>query len=197
MAGLPATTRLQPCVSAESMAPMEPTKPSNSPSATSWLRRRAENVIVALIAIMFISFLLQIAFRYLLNRPLGWTDEVVVLCWVWLVLWGAAFILSDKDEIRFDIIYVLVPKGAQRTFTVISSVALVVLFVVSLPASWNYVLFMKREKSAYLGMRFDYLYSIYVIFSVACIVKHAWIAWNALRGKESPEVDALDDAERV
>ncbi len=176
---------------------MEPAKPSKILSQSSWLRKRAENVIVVLIAIMFISFLLQIGFRYLLNRPLGWTDEVTVLCWVWLVLWGAAFILSDKDEIRFDIVYGIVSPRTQRAFTVISSLALVVLFVVSLPASWNYVLFMKREKSAYLGMRFDYLYSIYVIFSLACIVKHAWIAWNAFRGKGSPEVDVLEDGERI
>ena len=171
--------------------------PSRSQSAVAWLRRRAENVIVALIGLMFVSFLLQIAFRYVLNRPLGWTDEVTVLCWVWLVLWGAAFILSDKDEIRFDIVYGLVSRRTRRTFTLISSVALVVLFIVSLPASWNYVLFMKREKSAYLGMRFDYLYSIYLIFAVACIVKHGWIAWYALRGRESPEEDALKDEERV
>ena len=123
------------------------------------------------------------AFRYLLNRPLGWTDEVTVLCWVWLVLWGAAFILSDKDEIRFDIVYGLVASATRRAFTVISSLALVVLFIISLPASWNYVLFMKREKSAYLGMRFDYLYSIYVIFS-RCLHRQARrIAWNAFRGK--------------
>jgi len=184
-------------VSSEADGLMDPAKPSDSPRATSWLRRRAENVIVVLIAIMFVSFLLQIGFRYLLNRPLGWTDEVTVLCWVWLVLWGAAFILSDKDEIRFDIVYGLVSVRTRRAFTLISSLALVVLFVVSLPASWNYVLFMKREKSAYLGMRFDYLYSIYVIFSVACIVKHGWIAWNAFRGRESPEVDVLDDSERI
>jgi len=176
---------------------MESTKSSTSRSGLSWLRRRAENVIVALIAIMFISFLLQIGFRYLLNRPLGWTDEVTVLCWVWLVLWGAAFILSDKDEIRFDIVYALVPERTRRTFTVISSLALVVLFAVSLPASWSYVLFMKREKSAYLGMRFDYLYSVYVIFSVACIVKHGLIAWAAFRGNKSPEVDVLEDGERI
>jgi len=154
-------------------------------------------VIVALMAIMFVSFLLQIAFRYLLNRPLGWTDEVTVLCWVWLVLWGAAFILSDKDEIRFDIVYELVPQRTRRAFTVISSLALVVLFVVSLPASWNYVAFMKREKSAYLGMPFDYLYSIYIIFSVVSIVKHVRIAWNAFRGRESPETDVLEDGERI
>src|SRR4029078_3623662 len=106
-----ATTRPQ-AASAWSRTPMEPTKPSNSLSAGSWLKRRAENVIVALMAIMFVSFLLQIAFRYLLNRPLGWTDEVTVLCWVWLVLWGAAFILSDKDEIPFDIVYELVSPRA-------------------------------------------------------------------------------------
>jgi C4-dicarboxylate transporter, DctQ subunit len=176
---------------------MEPAKPSNPARAVAWLRKRAENAIVVLIAIMFISFLLQIAFRYVLNRPLGWTDEVTVLCWVWLVLWGAAFILSDRDEIRFDIVYGLVSQRARRAFTVISSVALVVLFAVSLPASWNYVLFMKREKSAYLGMRFDYLYFIYVIFSIASIVKHVRIAWSAFRGRESPEVDVLEDRERV
>jgi TRAP-type C4-dicarboxylate transport system permease small subunit len=176
---------------------MEPVEPGNAPRAASWLRKRAENVIVALMAIMFVSFLLQIAFRYLLNRPLGWTDEVTVLCWVWLVLWGASFILSDKDEIRFDIVYGLVPARTRRAFTVISSLALIVLFVVSLPATWNYVLFMKREKSAYLGMRFDFLYSIYVVFSIACIVKHGVIAWYAFRGKDSPEQDVLEDGERI
>jgi C4-dicarboxylate transporter, DctQ subunit len=166
-------------------------------SVIAWLRRRADDVIVALIALMFVSFLLQIAFRYLLNRPLGWTDEVTVLCWVWLVLWGASFILSDKDEIRFDMVYGMVSGRARRTFTVISSVVLVVLFVVSLPATWKYVLFMKRERSAYLGMRFDYLYSIYVVFALACIVKHAMIAWSAFRGRASPEVDVVSDADRV
>lgn len=168
---------------------MEPVDSATRPNAIAWLRRRAENVIVALIAVMFVSFLLQIAFRYLLNRPLGWTDEVTVLCWVWLVLWGAAFIVADKDDIRFDIVFGLVSPRTQRTFTAISSLALVVLFLISLPASWNYVLFMKREKSAYLGMRFDYLYSIYVIFSVAMIGRHGWIAWNAFRGKEPPAAD--------
>jgi len=171
--------------------------PSDLPKPVAWLKTRAENVIVAFIAVMFISFLLQIAFRYVLNRPLGWTDEVTVLCWVWLVLWGSAFILSDHDEIRFDIVYGLVPKRTQRAFTVISSVALVLLLAISLPASWKYVLFMKREKSAYLGMRFDYLYVIYVIFSAAMIVRHVRIAWNALRGKGSPEADVLDEAERI
>lgn len=157
-----------------------------------WLKRRAENVIVALMALMFISFLLQIGFRYILNKPLGWTDEVTVLCWVWVVLWGAAFILADKDEIRFDIISGSVGPSTRRIFVVITSVVLIVLFAISLPATWNYVLFMKREKSAFLGMRFDYLYSIYIFFSLALIVRHVRLAWLAIRGQDTHNDDPSD-----
>ena len=147
----------------------------------SWLRRRANDVAVALMALMFVSFLLQIGFRYLLNQPLGWTDEVTVLCWVWAVLWCAAFVLSDHEEIRFDIIYGVVSPGARRAFTIVSSIAIAVLFAISLPATWNYVTFMKREHTAYLHMRFDVLYVVYVLFALAVIVRHARLAWHALR----------------
>lgn len=160
-----------------------------SPAIGRWLRTRAENVAVALIATMFACFLLQICFRYLLNRPLGWTEELTVLCWVWVVLWGAGVVLSDAEEIRFDIVYGLVPERARRAFTVITGIALILLLAVSLPATWRYIVFMKREHSAYLHMRFDFLYSIYLIFAVACMVKHGRLVWNAVRGWRSPESD--------
>jgi C4-dicarboxylate transporter, DctQ subunit len=157
-----------------------------------WLRRRANDIAVALMGIMFISFLLQIAFRYVLNQPLGWTDEVTVLCWVWVVLWCAAFVLSDQEEVRFDIFYTMVSPRGQRVFTAISSIAFVILLLISLPASWSYVEFMKREHTAYLHMRFDFLYSIYVIFAIASIVKHVRIAWRAVLGAR-PEKGAMTD----
>ncbi|MEO5738831.1 MAG: TRAP transporter small permease subunit [Variovorax sp.] len=158
----------------------------------SWLGRRANDVAVALMALMFVSFLLQIGFRYLLNQPLGWTDEVTVLCWVWSVLWCAAFVLSDQDEIRFDIVYGLVSPGTKRAFTAASSIAIVALFLVSLPATWEYVAFMKREHTAYLHMRFDILYSIYVIFALAIIIRHVRLAWLAIKGAP-PEAGSMSD----
>ncbi|MFO1312443.1 MAG: TRAP transporter small permease subunit [Burkholderiales bacterium] len=164
-------------------------------AAGSWLRRRAENVIVALMVIMFASFLMQIGSRYVLNRPFGWTDEVTVLCWVWVVLWGAAFILTDNDEIRFDIVSSQVSARTRRAFTLVTSLVLVVLFAISLPATFNYLIFMKREKSAYLGMRFDYLYSIYAIFALALIVRHVRLAWRAWRGADDASGELTDAGE--
>ena len=64
-----------------------------------WLARRAENVAAAMLAAMFAAFLLQIIFRYALNLPIGWTHEISVVLWVWLVLWGAAFVVTEREEI--------------------------------------------------------------------------------------------------
>jgi hypothetical protein len=48
---------------------------------------------------------------------------------------------------------------------------------------------MKVESSSYLKIRLDILYSVYVVFAVAVIVRYAWSAWTALRGEDSEEVD--------
>ena len=174
------------------MAPDTP-PPAGASTTVGWLQRRADDVAVALIATMFVSFLLQIVFRYVLNKPLGWTEEVTVLCWVWVVLWGASFIVADADEVRFDIVYNLVPPGARRAFTIVACVAMIVLMALSLPATWRYVVFMRREHSASLGMRFDYLYSIYVLFALVCIARQARVAWRAWRGAPPPHHDVPED----
>ena len=87
-----------------------------------WLRRRAENVSALLLLAMFLCFILQIVARYVFNRPLGWTDEITVLCWIWCTLWGAAFVLREKDEVRFDIIYSSVSAQTRRVFTIITGI---------------------------------------------------------------------------
>ncbi|MDO9413244.1 MAG: TRAP transporter small permease [Pseudolabrys sp.] len=152
-----------------------------------WLRRRADNISALLLLAMFLCFMLQIVARYVFNYPLGWTEEVSVLCWIWCTLWGAAFVLREKDEVRFDIIYSAASENTRRIFTIITGVIAVALFSIALPAVYSYVAFLKVEKSAYLGIRLDYLYCIYVIFSVAAIIRYAALTVFAIRGK-APDI---------
>ena len=157
--------------------------------AGSWLARRAENVLALMLVTMFAAFILQIVFRYLVGLPIGWTHELSVILWVWLVLWGAAFVISEREEIRFDIIYGAVGPGPRRIMALISALALIALYLVSLPAVVDYVTFMKVEKTAYLKIRFDLLFSIYVVFVIAVVIRYIWIAWQALRGVAPVEFD--------
>lgn len=84
-----------------------------------------------------------------------------------------------------DLVYNAVPDNARRVFKVISSAVLVVLLVISLPAAWDYVTFMKREHTASLRIPINYLYSVYLIFSVACILRHCRLIWISIRGTAS------------
>ena len=148
-----------------------------------WLGRRAEDILAALLVAMFVAFILQIVTRYVLNAPLSWTAEVSTIAWLWGILWGAGLVLRDEEEIRFDVIYGLMPGAMKRAADAITGTAVVVIFAWSLPAMVDYVTFMKVEKSAYLGIRFDWLYSIYLVFAVAQIVRHAMIVWRSVTGR--------------
>ncbi|WP_323748810.1 TRAP transporter small permease [Chelatococcus asaccharovorans] len=151
-----------------------------------WLARRAENVLVLMLGAMFAVFILQIVFRYMLNLPIGWTHEISVILWLWIVLFGSAFVTRESEEIRFDIVYSAVGRRARRVMAVVTAAALVVLYTISLPAMADYVSFMKVERTAYLKLPFNWVYAIYLAFAVASIARYLWLGWRAMRGN-APE----------
>jgi TRAP-type C4-dicarboxylate transport system permease small subunit len=144
----------------------------------SWLYKRAENILVFLLAVMFVSFIIQIAFRYLFNFPIGWTSEMTVITWLWLVLWGAAFVVREDEEIRFDLIYGTVSRRTRKILATITALVLLATYIFSYPAVFDYVTFMKVQDTAYLKIRFDILYSIYLIFAAAVIARYAWLLYH-------------------
>jgi len=154
-----------------------------------WCYRRAENVLAAMLAVMFAAFIIQIVFRYLLNFPMGWTQELTVILWIWLVLWGAAFVIRETEEVRFDILYATASANTRRIMCIVTAITLIGLYGISLPGVVDYVTFMKVESSAYLKIRFDLLFSIYVVFAVAVIVRYIWLCWRAVWGRAP---DAFD-----
>ena len=158
-------------------------------SVVEWIRRRAENIVSVLLGIMFVAFIVQIVFRYFFNFPVGWSSELSVITWLYMVLLGSAFWLKDSEEIRFDLVSNSLGPRARRVIGVFVASATVVLFAMSLPATVKYVAFMKVESSSFLKIRLDILYSVYAVFVVAVIVRYAWSAWTALRGETPKEVD--------
>ena len=168
------------------------------PSARNWkttARAAAEAVPAVLLAAMFICFIIQVFMRYVMDNPVGWTVEVCVIAWIWILLWGQSVSSSEDDEIRFDIIYGSVSPGLRRWFRVIFSAAIVGIYVWSLPALWDYVTFMRIQETSYLDIPFNWVYSVVLIFSVVSILRYAWIFWTSARGR--PEAERSPDAEAV
>lgn len=128
-------------------------------------------------------------FRYVLSWPTGWTNELSAILWIWLVLWGAAFVVREEEEMRFDLIYASVGPRVRSAMFLVCAASLIFLYAISLPAVVDYVSFMRVEKTAYMKLRFDWVFSIYVLFVIAIIVRYIWLSWQVMRGDAPEEFD--------
>ncbi|MEC7764996.1 MAG: TRAP transporter small permease subunit [Pseudomonadota bacterium] len=151
-------------------------------SIWNWLGRRAENILALLLFSMFVTFILQIVFRYFLSLPVGWTVEWVTIAWLWGILFGFAFVVRESDVIRLDIVYSVMPYGVRRVMDVIAGLTIAAIFLYTLPASWDYIDFMMRERTAYIRIPFFWVFIVYIPFAVSVAVRGLMTAWAGLRG---------------
>jgi TRAP-type C4-dicarboxylate transport system permease small subunit len=159
-------------------------------TALQWLRARADDVAVLLLTAMFVAFIVQITSRYVFNHPLGWTLEVCVTMWLWAVLWGSAFCLSNDDHVRFDMLYLAAGVRLRRVFAGVAALAIVVALACALPATWDFVSFLTIKKSATLRIPLAYVFGIYIVFMVATIAMYGYRLLRVL--KDDADTDPFE-----
>lgn len=137
------------------------------------LRGTADGVAAAMLAAMFATFLLQIVSRYLFNLSIGWTVELCLTLWLWSVFWVAAFCTKDSDHIRFDMLYHAVSPRTQRFFSAFGALAIVVAMTLAFLPTLDYVDFYRIKKSPVMRIPLNYVFSIFVVFMAALIVRYA------------------------
>ena len=144
-----------------------------------WLSRGAEFIAAMLLAAVFIVFLLQIFSRYVLLMPFGWTLELCLILWVWIVFFGCAFVVRQRDQVTFDILYFAVPKPVRLVFGVIACLSIVLAFAWAFVPTWDYIDWMKMRKTATVRNPLDdgakiplrTIFMVFVIFMVAVIAR--------------------------
>ncbi len=172
----------------------------------------AQAVAAAMMATMFLTFVLQIVVRYsarleglaqrfpILDPSLyGWTLEFCLLLWVWLIFWGNAFVVRHRDHVTFDILFHTVRPSIRRWFIVISGLAIFVALILSIGPTWDKFHILRLKKTATLSavfgdwIRMRDIYSIYIFFLVAVALRYGWSAYRAIRyGIEEPAHDLQD-----
>jgi TRAP-type C4-dicarboxylate transport system permease small subunit len=136
---------------------------------------------------MFVVFILQIVFRYVLGWPVLWTVEWVTIAWLWGILFSFTFVIKTGDMIRLDIVYNAVPRGARRAMDVFAGLTVAAIFAYTLPHAWDYVTFMKIERTAAFRWPFDLVFAIYIPFHIAVIVRMLLLALGGILGSRRRE----------
>lgn len=115
-------------------------------------------------SIMFVVFVLQIFFRYFLNRPLTWPYEVTIFAFIWTAILGAALARREGLHVAFGIIYDKVSPKTQTIFRLIANGLVLAAFSIALKPTYEQVQFMAFKKSTVLKIPFNIAYAPYVVF---------------------------------
>ena len=119
--------------------------------------------------IMFVSFVVQVFFRYVLNDPLTWTNDLIVVGFVWTVLFGASYTMRQRKHVKFTMIYdALKPKGAAFT-RLLGNLIIIATFIPLIVPSFNYAIFLKFQKTPVFRINYAWVFRPFVYFVVAII----------------------------
>jgi TRAP-type C4-dicarboxylate transport system permease small subunit len=149
------------------------------------VRQRLEQVAgaiaAAIFALLFVTFIVQVAARFLFNRPLAWSDELVVILYIAMVFWSAATLLKEREHVMFDLVYAALPPRGQRVMALVGVVLMAGLMGVLLPYAFDYVRFMHREPTAVLGVPFSWVFAPFLVFVLALVLMYLHKGWKLLR----------------
>jgi TRAP-type C4-dicarboxylate transport system permease small subunit len=144
------------------------------------LRGAANAIGVGLFALLFLVFVVQVVARFVFNMPLAWTDEAAVILYLWAILWGAALVCSDKENVAFDLLYQKARPSMQRVMALIACALIGVLAAWALPGSLDYIHFMQRERTPVLGLPFHWVFAPFGILLLALALRSAWRIYRLL-----------------
>jgi len=146
-----------------------------------WLRvlkEGADLIGVLLFTTAFLGFIVQIFFRYVVNRPTLWTEEVTMIAFVWTVFWGAAFMVNIREHVSFDVVYEGMTPRVKRIMSIFSMIVLIACFLLLIPATWDYLEFLLRKKSPVLRLPMTWIYGCYLLFVVNFTIQAAVRLWR-------------------
>ena len=86
------------------------------------------------------------------------------------------------------------PRGIRRGMDVVVGLTIAAIFLYTLPASWDYIDFMMRERTAYIRVPFFWVFIIYIPFAISVAVRGLMTAWAGIRGT-GPTFDTETSAE--
>jgi TRAP-type transport system small permease protein len=136
------------------------------------LRQAANAIGVLIFAALFLVFVVQITARFVFKQPLPWADEAALILYVWAVLWGAALVCKDREHVAFDLLYQSMSPTGQRAMALLAAVLIGGLCAWALPGVLDYIVFMRRESTAVLGLPFMWVFMPFALLLVAIVLRY-------------------------
>ena len=131
------------------------------------LDRFVDFVIIVLFIILFAVVLMQIFFRYVLNSPLVWSEELSRYIFIWISFLGWTLATRHNTHIRVEFLLKSLPRGIRFIIEVITR--LIIIFFIGMLIYLGIRMAVRSVDVPTVTLFFTYAY-IYAIVPIASAI---------------------------
>ena len=128
---------------------------------------------IAVFIMLFLVFLMNVFFRYILKNPQNWTFEFSVNAFAVVGLLGACAAHRTEDHVVFDLLYTRMTAKGQNILRMLSSVIVIVFFSIALPGSIRYLVKLPAATSI-MKIPFRYLFLPFPILLLSMVLRSVY-----------------------
>lgn len=136
-----------------------------------------EWISIALFAGLFVTFVAQVVWRYVLRDPLVWTLEAAGILFVTVSLFTAATQLPLREHVGLDLAIGALPRLARKLAVTVSLLLFAAVMILSIPDTVRVLEWMYRERTFALRFNLGHLFVLAIGFVLIYALRALWDVW--------------------
>ena len=109
--------------------------------------------------LVFVITFLQVLCRFVLKSPLPWSTDILRLAFTYLVFWGAAWCVREKEHLNVDVILTALPAGVRRWTEIVINLILCGFFIFLIYFGIHFCIFGWTQTTSYLPLPMSVYYA--------------------------------------
>ena len=113
---------------------------------------------VVFLAVLSVSVFLGVFYRYVLRNPLIWSDELALICFVWLVFIGAGICARQKAHVGIEMLVERFPGQVARYVRLLTDIVVIIILAMLIYFGIQHALYASGSRTTALGISWTYVF---------------------------------------
>lgn len=153
------------------------------------LLNKLSDILASLAAASIVLItVLAVLMRWLFNAPLIWGEEVLIICYIWLIMLGAASAMSQRMHVSIDAFTSMMPEGWRLSVALVTHLIAIVSLSIFGYLGYELSLIAEDKITPILGVSYlyiDFAVPVGAAIMVLFCLQHLWQDLQQLKRREA------------
>src|SRR4051794_20209837 len=124
-----------------------------------WISKGIQYFLIACTALLVVVVFAQVVFRYALELPLSWSEELARYLLIYMTFIGSALLIGEKGHITVDVLVQKLPPSIGRWLQIVITLLLLSASLILLVYGTKLVISSGASLTTAMQIPFGWLYS--------------------------------------